>query len=301
MIAVPKVKPPTKDELTSVETTIAEVLAAAVGQPTMEEMMVHLSDGAGLLRAPRTTVENLNDTFKRAPPLNEAEFERFAAPRMKRVNEIVGRSIATHPVLRNRRAQELIRFLVTNADHVDVVRLDALTDAGYLRLFTQAQLVPQMVATKSNAFEPAVNDGLKYLRDTIEAWYKRLVTFLVELTCTARQQKMPRCVGSHATLGAWFKAAQELWTTPGDPLAVLDQQLLEIRNAASHEEPDIDVRAETVVSPVDRGVVLDRDQLATLIAHAYIRLFSLHLALVAAQHVCPRLRVEPPVETRLSS
>jgi hypothetical protein len=280
-------RPPTINEMTQLTTTPMAVLEKILGNTAMKRMLATMSDGSAWLRAPQTTIEALKEIFQQAKPIDEHEIEEFAEQRMQRFNEIVQRSLATNPILRGPTPSTLMRFLVQHGPHVDIARLEKLKFDGLVDVVIPAQIVPPMVLDTHNLFEPTVREAGRYIRDSIERWYKALVIFLVDLTCAAQPRRRPKGLGDRTTLGVWMRAAESLWGLTGGPKSILERDLLALRNFFSHEDLHIDVRAQTVVSPLHDRRCLARDDFAMLLGESYFKLTAMWFVLLAWKHHDP--------------
>lgn len=274
-------RPPTAKEMAQLTTTSMAVFEKVLGKRLMKQTLTTMSDGALWLQAPQTTMEMIKDIFEQAKPVDERKLEEFAEPRMRRFNDVVSRSLATNPILRARTPSTLMRFLVQHARHVDLARVEQMKFDGMMEVLIPAEIVPAMIAEPSNLFEPTVREAGRFLCDSIEAWYKELIKFLVELTCTARGRGLPTTLGRRPTLGTWIGAADRLWDPAGGPTGILDRELLELRNFFIHEKPILDVRAETIVLPIGDGKPIDRDAFTTLVRKQYFKLSAMWLVLLA--------------------
>lgn len=274
-------RPPTAKEMAHLTTTSMAVLEKALGKRLMKQTLATMSNGALWLRAPQTTMEMIKDIFEQAVPIDDRKIEEFAEPRMRSFNDVVGRSLATNPILRARTPSSLMRFLVQHARHVDPARVEQLKFEGMMEVLIPAEIVPVMISEPSNLFEPTVREAGRFLCDSIEAWYKELIRFLVELTCTARGRRLPTTLGRRPTLGNWIGAADRLWDPGGGPTGILDRELLELRNFFVHEKPVLDVRAETIVLPLGDGRPIGRDAFAMVVRKEYFKLSAMWFVLLA--------------------
>ena len=277
-------RPPTPKEMAQLTTTPMALLSKVLGKKLMTRTLATMSDGSAWLRAPQTTMETLKDLFEEARPIDEREIEEFAEPRMRRFNDVVQRCLATNPILLGRTPASLMRFLVQHANHVDTVRLEALKFDGLIDVVIPAEMVPPMVLETGNLFEPTVREAGRFLCGSIERWYKAFLTFLVDLTCSAHQRQRPADTGPRTTLGGWCRAAHRLWDPADGPTCVLDVGLVRLRNFFSHEELRVDVRAQTVVSPLDASRVLDREGFALVLRAHYFKLCAMWFVLLAWAH-----------------
>lgn len=272
-------RPPTAKEMSELTTTTMTMLEMVLGEKLTKRTVATMSDGAAWLRAPQTTLETLKEIFDQAGPVDERRLERFAEQKLAKFDDVVKRSVATHPILRGRTPSSLMNFLVLNSTSIDFARIEGLALQGMLDVLIPAQVVPLTVIDRSNLFEPTIFEAGRYLRDAIEGWYKPLLKFLVELTCSARQCALPSKLGPRSTLGSWIGAAQTLWASTNGPTGVLDQRLLAFRNFFSHEKPQLNLRAETLASPFGDGRSLDREAFAAVLHASYFKLSAMWLVL----------------------
>lgn len=286
-------RPPTREELQELSALGVALMEQVLGAQVMEQLVATASDAGALLRARQTTLKAMENLFSSAPPIDEAAVERLVEPRIERFNSILNRSLVTNPMLRARAPRGLLQFLLKHRTHVDVARTEEIKFDGILSVLVPAEVVPSMVLNPENLFEPTINEAARFLCGSIEGWYKRLLTFLVDLTCEAHQLRRPRRLRDRSTLGEWIGAARDLWGQHSGPHLILANDLLELRNFITHEELQLDVVAETVVSPLDASKLLDRRRFARLVQACYIKLAAMWLAVLAAKYADERRASAP--------
>jgi hypothetical protein len=266
--------PPTAKELAFFNETGRMLLSVALGDALLDEYL-KLFNPDGLLRARQTTMLSAEALARRAPPFDEAKFLTVVDTRMEKFNDIWRRIQVNHPVLRHPTAKALTRFL-GRSPSIPPSRLRELIDDGTIRVLVAADEIPRMVRRTSNLFEPTVEEAGRYVQAAIEHWYKDLIIELVSVTCARSGTR--RSGRNRQTLGAWMREARTLWNRKG-PAVLLDGDLCNVRNVLAHEGLRVNVRDETVTSPLD-GAPLDREAFALFCEHAFGKLLPMVLALV---------------------
>jgi hypothetical protein len=273
--------PPSQEEMEFVTETGLLTLSTAFGQEFVMELFQVMS-GHALLRERRTTLLQFETIASAAPSADEASLEMLMNSRMVRFNDIIRRCLLHHPLLKSTASVQLMCFL---ADVSAIPgcscegRVEKLYQEGLFRVFVPASIVPQMVANGDNRFEVTIEEAAKRLNESIESWYKELLIEMFELSPKAKTPALPR--GGKVTLGKWMEHCRKLWQSTGGPTAILDQDLLQIRNVFSHENLDIDVKTETIASPLNAKLRLDREGFARFLHEMYMRECGLWMALSA--------------------
>lgn len=276
------------------------VIEHALGTDRTKELLTVVADTNSWLNAPRTTLEKMRSVFQRAPVVDDAELERFANPIFRALPD-PGLVLSASPLMQLPAPLDLRRFLASHQQHLNRRRWENLLDDAFTVIQIPAFAAPQMVADPRNSFEIVVEKAGDLLRRAIEGWYKPLIRVLAETTHTSRRTTLSADLRrTRPTLGAWMKEAGLLWRNGRGPSAVLDQQLLDIRNGLAHEELQIDVRSETVLSPRDHKKPMDRPAFARFVFDQFMKLNLLVAAgSPAAWELVPT--TSPPSATSVGS
>jgi hypothetical protein len=279
-------------------------VAALFGQEEVAALRALASEKGAFLE-PETWVVKLQAAFAELmfrKPLTSEELAR-AYPLLARAQQLMAApSEYDRQLLQTEPGASFLAFLHAALDRVGAETFMAASEAAD-SLGWHNLIVPGLgrdLEPVSKSFEAAAKVTAEAIRNGVEGMYKPLLHVALAMTPTRKGDPTLLRASVPDEVGKVVKQCRDAWTGPGDPVGVLDDDLVLMRNSVAHVATKYDVIAKTVtfvnksgdnvkvLGPLELSAVAERlkrlhDLIASLsLAYTRVRMRARSLRLPAS-------------------